>query len=219
MSKDSHLRELLIGAGWAILVLTISLLAHFNSRFPGDVEITHLFQSIHNGPLLLAMKGISYATGTWKAAVLVIIGSIAVWRCIGLLEGGMVAAAGLASFIDNALKLVINRPRPTPDLVTIYIAETAKSFPSGHSFFAVLVFGMVAYLAIARLNNPGLRALTISVFLILVLWTGSSRIYLGVHWTSDVVGAYIIGGFFLAVLIRLYHVLKPRFAAKKLLGK
>ena len=156
---------------------------------------------------------ISYATGEWRAAVLVIIGGIVVWRCLGRLEGSLIPLAGLITFINDALKIAINRPRPTQDLVTIYLPETGKSFPSGHAFFAVLVLGMLTYLSITHMSKPGLRILTLSVFLVLVLLVGASRIYLGAHWTSDVVGGYIVGGWFLVTLIWLYQILKPRLVA------
>ena len=161
------------------------------------------------------MESVSYAIGEWRAAVLVIIGGIVVWRCLGRLEGSLMPLAGLITFINDALKMAINRPRPTPDLVTIYLLETGKSFPSGHAFFAILVLGMLAYLAITRLSKPGMRLLTLLVFLIIIIWVGASRIYLGAHWTSDVVGGYIVGGWFLVALIWLYHALKPRLVDLK----
>jgi len=214
VSKNSHRKEVIASVGLTILAPVISLLAHFESRFSGDLELTLLFQSLHSRALLTAMEGISYATGGWRAALLVIISSIVVWRRLGRLEGSQVAAAGLVSLIDDALKIAINRPRPTPDLVTVYVAETGKSFPSGHAFFAVLFLGMIIYLTITHLSKPGLRMLTLSAFLILFLWIGASRVYLGTHWTSDVVGGYIIGGWFLAALIWLYQILKPRIVTR-----
>ena len=214
MSKNLHLKEVIASVGLSILALVISVFAHFESRFPGDLEVTLLFQSLHSTALLTAMESTSYLTGEWRAAVLVIISSIVAWRCLGRLEGSQVAAAGLVSLIDDALKIAINRPRPTPDLVAVYVAETGKSFPSGHSFFAALVLGMLAYLVITHLSKPGLKMLTLSAFLILILWTGASRIYLGAHWTSDVIGGYIVGGFFLVTLIRLFQILKLRVAAR-----
>ncbi len=214
MNKNSHREELSVGVSLAILALVISLFAHFESRFPGDLELTLLFQSIHSRLLLTAMESVSYATGEWQAAVLVIISGIVVWRCLGRLEGSLVPLAGLITFINDALKIAINRPRPTPDLVTVYVAETGESFPSGHAFFAALVLGMLTYLAITHLSKPGLRMLTLSVFLILILCIGASRIYLGSHWTSDVVGGYIVGGWFLVALIWLYQILKPRLVAR-----
>ena len=213
MSKKSHRNELSIGVSLAILAIVISLFAHFESRFPGDLELTLLFQSIHRRLLLSAMESVSYATGEWRAAVLVIISGIVVWRCLGRFEGSLIPLAGLITLINSALKMAINRPRPTPDLVTIYLPQTGKSFPSGHAFFAIFILGMLAYLTITRLSKPGMRLFTLLVFLIIIIWVGASRIYLGAHWTSDVVGGYIVGGWFLVVLIWLYRTLKPRLVA------
>lgn len=214
VNKNSHRKELSVGVVLAVLALVVSLFAHFESRFPGDLELTLLFQSIHSRPLLMAMESISYATGDWRAAVIVVISGIVVWRYLGRLEGSLVAGAGLITFVNDALKIAVNRPRPTPDLVTVYVAETGKSFPSGHAFFAVLVLGMLAYLAVTQLSKPALRMLALSVFLILALLIGVSRIYLGVHWTSDVVGGYIVGGWFLAAIVWLHQMLKLRLAAR-----
>jgi hypothetical protein len=214
VNKKLHRKKLLFGTGLTVIALVMSILAHFLPRFPGDLEITRLFQSIHSAGLLTAMKGISYVTGDWRAAVLVIISCLVIWRWLGRREALLMAIVGLSTFIDDALKIIINRPRPAPDLVTIYVDETAKSFPSGHSFFVMLVFGMLAYLAFTHLKKPGLKILALSVFVILILWTGASRIYLGVHWASDVAGGYIIGGWFLIALIWLYRVFKPRLLAK-----
>jgi len=213
VNKNSHRRKLFVGGSLAILALIISLFAHFESRFPKDLELTLLFQSIDSRPLLTAMEGISYATDGWRAAVLVIVGAIVVWWRLGRLEGSLVPLAGLIAFANDALKMAIDRPRPTSDLVTIYIIETGKSFPSGRAFFAVAILGMLTYLAITHLSKPGLKILTLSISLILILWIGASRVYLGAHWTSDVIGGYIVGGLFLVALIWLYHILKPRLGA------
>jgi hypothetical protein len=104
VSKNSHRKEPLVGVVLTILALVISLFAHFESCFPGDLELTLLFQSIHTGPLLTAMESVSYGTGGWRAAVLVIISGIIVWRCLGRLEGRLVPLAGLITFINDPSK-------------------------------------------------------------------------------------------------------------------
>jgi membrane-associated phospholipid phosphatase len=210
VNKNSQRKVLSAVIGLAVLALVISIFAYFNSRFPGDLEITLLFQSIHSTTLLTAMESISYVSGFWRAAVIVIIFAFVVWRCLGSLESGMVLLAGFINLINEAIKIVINRPRPTPDSVIVYLVEPEKSFPSGHAIFAVLVLGLLTYLAVTHLNKPYLRMLALSVCSLLVLWIGASRIYLGVHWTSDVVGGYIVGGLFLLALIWFYRTLKSR---------
>jgi membrane-associated phospholipid phosphatase len=208
LKSDLHRREIIIGASLALISLVISLFAHFESHFPGDLEVARFIQSFHNNGLLTAMKSISYVTGGWLAAILVAVSCIVVWRWIGRIEGLLMAVVGLTTLIAELLKIVINRPRPTADLVTIYVYESSKSFPSGHSFFSMLFFGMLGYLAVTHLHKTGIKILILSILSILILWVGFSRVYLGAHLPSDVVGGYIIGGLFLMVLIWLYNLIK-----------
>lgn len=194
----------------AVLGLILSALAHFEARFPGDLQVSLWFQSFHGQPLLNAMKGISYVTGHWRAAVLVMVSAAIVWLYIGGLEGGLVIFSGLIMTMNEAFKVLIGRPRPAADLVNIFVVETGKSFPSGHAFFSVVVLGMMAYLIIIHQTKHYLKVLTASVFIVFILWIGASRIYLGVHWASDVIGGYIIGSLVLALEIWLYRQLKLR---------
>jgi undecaprenyl-diphosphatase len=73
-----------------------------------------------------------------------------------------------------------------------------------------MVLGMLAYFAITHQTRISLKVLTISVSGILILWVGASRIYLGVHWVSEVIGGYIIGLLFLFGLTQLYQGLRLR---------
>lgn len=194
----------------AVLGFILSLLAHFNPRFPGDLPVTLAFQSIHNQPILNAMKGISYVTGDWRGAVLVIVSGIIFWRYLGRLEGVVLIFSGVISTINEVFKIVIGRPRPAADMVHVFVAETGKSFPSGHAFLSVVVLGMMAYLLITHQTKHYLKVLTASVFTVFILWVGVSRIYLGAHWMSDVIGGYITGSLFLALEIWFYQRIKPR---------
>lgn len=192
--------------------LILSVLAYFEHRFPVDLQVTLLFQSVQSKPLLMAVKGISDVTGDWQAAVLVIVSGVIFWRYLGRLEGSMVLFSGLVTTINEVFKIVIDRPRPPADLVNVFVAETGKSFPSGHAFLSVVVLGMMAYLVVTHQTKRYLKMLTAPVFIVLVLWVGVSRIYLGVHWASDVIGGYILGSSFLVMEIWLYQRLKLRLA-------
>ena len=203
----------------AVLGSTISLFAHFESRFPGDLRVTLLFQSIHSQSLLIAMKGVSYIAGDWGAVIVVVISFFPVLFLIGRWEAGLLALTGITNFLNDAFKLAVNRPRPTPDQVSVFVTESGKSFPSGHAFFAVLVFGILTYLIMSRQSERIVKMMVLSFFVILILGVGASRIYLGVHWMSDVIGGYIVGSLFLAVLIWLYRTFRPRFDAKVYQGK
>jgi membrane-associated phospholipid phosphatase len=196
--------------GLAILAVVLCICAHWEPRFPGDLRLTLSVQSIDSKALDSVMEWVSLLTGDWRAVVLAIAGSIVVWHCLGKWEAGLVLLTWLSSPIDSGLKLAVNRPRPTPDLVRVFHDEPGNSFPSGHAFFAIAFWGFLAYLALTRLERRSLRVLAFSGSLVMILWIGVSRVYLGAHWPSDVLGGYIFGALFLMGLIWLDQKWKLR---------
>ena len=126
-------------------------------------------------------------------------------------------AAGLtlsvlgSAIINSTLKLVISRPRPTSDLVPIYRDTVTQSFPSGHVTFYVCYFGFLFFVAYALLPRGTLaRRIALSITGALVLLVGLSRIYLGAHWPSDTLGAYLWSGVWLALSLEMYRRWKER---------
>jgi membrane-associated phospholipid phosphatase len=105
------------------------------------------------------------------------------------------------------LKDIIHRARPFP------IAENATgliqkidqySYPSGHVLFFVVFFGFFAYLAWIHFAGRA-RVIVIAICGALIFLIGPSRVFLGVHWASDVLGSYIIGTIWLLILILAYQ--------------
>jgi len=187
----------------------MSICAHWLPRFPGDLNLTLLFQSIHSNTLLSIMKWVSNFTANWRSVLLVIACSLIVlWR-LGKHEAILIIGAGISSLLGFVIKMLVDRPRPTDDLVQVWVIIHEGSFPSGHSFFAVVLFGLMAYFAFTRLRRRGLRMLAFSSPLMLILLIGASRVYLGAHWPSDVLGGYAVGGVFLGIFIWLDMVTKP----------
>jgi undecaprenyl-diphosphatase len=129
-----------------------------------------------------------YGGPGWLAPLggLVAIGFLARgWRRGALLMAVTMAGAGL---LDTLLKLVFARPRPSPFFN--YPLPLSHSFPSGHAFFAGSFFGVLALLVSPRVHSKAVRWVVwiISAFLILLI--GVSRVYLGVHYPSDVLAGY-----------------------------
>jgi membrane-associated phospholipid phosphatase len=136
--------------------------------------------------------------------------AIVVWWRIGRLEAIMIPVGGLIALVNTVLKLAINRPRPSADLVQVLSSEQGNGFPSGHAFFAILILGLTAYFISISLKNRVLRMLVLAGLIALILLIGTSRVYLGVHWPSDVIGGYLIGGVFLTALIWFHRTWKAR---------
>lgn len=111
------------------------------------------------------------------------------WRRGALLVVVTIAGAWL---IDSGLKLLFARARPRP-FFDYYPAPESYSFPSGHAMFSVCFFGGLAVLLAHRLNGRAAQAAVWLVALVAVLLIGTSRVYLGVHYPTDVVGGYAVG--------------------------
>ena len=104
------------------------------------------------------------------------------------------------------MKLLIDRPRPVYQIIEPF--ASGLSFPSGHSLLAVILGGVLVYL-VGQWVRPILPRRAIQVGLILVVvGMGASRVYLGVHWPSDVIGGFLFGGVALAGLIGLRQLLE-----------
>lgn len=146
-----------------------------------------------------------FAALTWLGAP-VVIGALAVvvvlilgvTRKPALLAGWVTAVAG-GGVLDETAKLLVRRPRPP--FAALYIDGASYSFPSGHAVNSMLAYGMLAYLLIRWIHRRGVSTLIVAAAALLILAIGFSRLYLGVHYFSDVVGGYAIGGFWLSVSV------------------
>jgi undecaprenyl-diphosphatase len=122
-----------------------------------------------------------------------------------------VLAMLLSGATNELVKTVVGRPRPTIDVVNVFEVLTSYSFPSGHVMLYTILFGYICYLMYTLLKRSILRSLLLGIFGIFILFVGPSRIYLGQHWASDVLGAYLLGGVLLAGMILVYQWGKTRF--------
>lgn len=90
--------------------------------------------------------------------------------------------------INQIVKFIVSRPRPN---VLRIVEETGYSFPSGHSMVSLSFYGFLVYLICKNTNNRLIKVLTILCAALIVLGIGFSRIYLGVHYASDVLAGYL----------------------------
>jgi undecaprenyl-diphosphatase len=130
-------------------------------------------------------------------------------RATALLLVGAIASGELLSY---ALKGAFHRPRP--DLVTQYSIVYTSSFPSGHSMFAAIAY-LTAGALIARAEpRKRVKAFVMALAVLLTFVTGVSRVYLGVHWPSDVLAGWLAGAGWAAVCWAFGGVLQHRSAKR-----
>ena len=111
-------------------------------------------------------------------------------------EALCLAGSLLACFLSTYfLKYELERPRPEH----AFYLETSFSFPSGHASMSVVLYGMLAYLLVKRFKKMRQKMLVIVPSVLLVLLIGASRIYLDVHYLSDVLGGLLLGSIFLSL--------------------
>ena len=104
----------------------------------------------------------------------------------------------IVTILNQLLKAILQRPRPTEYRI---VEETGYSFPSGHSMVSMAFYGYLIYLIYKYVKNKYIKWISIVLLSILVCSIGLSRIYLGVHYTSDVLGGFLISMSYLVIYI------------------
>lgn len=120
----------------------------------------------------------------------------------------------LISILDTGLFFgianLVNRPRPSPDLIKVDFPIKVGGFPSGHVLLYTLIFGFLIYLTVINVKNSVLKFVMIIVFSCLIILIGVARIYSGQHWPSDIFAGYLLGSIGLAVSVFFYNLIKGR---------
>jgi membrane-associated phospholipid phosphatase len=196
----------------AIAFAALAFFASFTSYFPLDLTIAVAVQSINFYPFDVAMR---YLTVLGFAPQVLLLWSLTILflYITGLKWESFVAlfAEGVASFVGGAAKLIVGRPRPDASLVNVVQRLTDTSFPSGHVLFYMTFVGFLWFLCYTLLKPGWRRSLALWVFGAAIALAGLSRIYLGEHWPSDVLGAYLLGSICLIIAVAVYRWGKTRY--------
>lgn len=108
------------------------------------------------------------------------------------------------TILNQVLKVIIQRPRPIEYRI---INETGYSFPSGHSMVSMAFYGFLIYLIYKNIKSKYLKISLISILILLIVMIGISRIYLGVHYTSDVCAGFLVAMSYLIIYINFANKL------------
>jgi len=201
-------RRALAAGAWAALLaasLALSVLAAGHDRLPGDLsimswaqdravpgmDVSRVARTIGSTEVVLG-TGAAVAVGLWLArrrreAVLLVLGLV------------------VLPLLQHGLKELVDRPRPSEDLVDLRAGFSSPSFPSGHVMSPALLYGFLLYLSLRTRANRWLRAAVAGVALFMLLFSGPANVYVGVHWPSDVLGGYAWG---LVLLLPLLYAIE-----------
>ena len=214
---QEHMRHiggilLIIYAIQLSLFAILAWLVHVYPVNPIDTTITREFQENPATWLKLSMDAVSFGGYIFVIPCLVLIAALIFWFAGLRLEAVFVVALSLISFgLNTLLKILVARPRPSSHLVDVFQSTTGQSFPSGHVMAYMAFWGLLFSFGIILFRGTRwwrIALLVISAFFVAMI--GPSRIYLGDHWASDVLGAYLIGGVLLGIALWIYIKLKER---------
>jgi len=185
---------------------------HVHPILPLDVAITRSFQQNQAPWLRITMLAISYPGNSLLLPALILLTAVVFWLEGFRLEAVFVIGLSTISLLLNLLlKIQVNRPRPTANLVHIIQAAVGYSFPSGHVMAYIAYWGLLfAFGVILFEGRHWWRTALLITSVAFVVLIGPSRVYLGDHWASDVLGAYLIGGVLLGLAVGFYLPLKER---------
>lgn len=200
---------------YAIMLLAFAVLAvfaYFDTYFDWDLKLARGLQNLPVPGLLDFMRGVSFFGNKWKPYAITTVTTI-VFLAIGRRSeaAGLVLSAGGSAVLNGLVKVIIHRPRPVAELVSVRVDLQTQSFPSGHVTFYVCYFGFLFFTAYALLPlRSTARRLALTLTALPVALVGFSRVYLGAHWPSDTLGAYLMGGVWLAFSLHMYRIWKER---------
>jgi membrane-associated phospholipid phosphatase len=200
----------------AILLALFALLAwwvHVHPVLAIDVAITREFQENQSPWLSNTMIAVSYIGNTLPLSIgLILLAAIVFCLVRMYLEAVMVIVVSAVSALLNiSIKLLVDRPRPNTQLVAVIQHANGLSFPSGHVMSYVAFWGLLfSFGVILFRGNHWWRITLLVIAGLFVVLVGPSRIYLGDHWASDVLGGYIFGGVWLCIALLIYFQLNEK---------
>ena len=192
------------------LVSFISLyfLLYFNSLNGFDEQVAKVFVSLRSPLGTKIMSFISKGGDAIGYVIIIALMSLILLfkkNCKLIFQGILILI--VASGLNTLLKGIVARPRPFEGQL---IYASFYSFPSGHAMSAMVFYGFLIHVVFSLEIKPFLKYLFTSIFILISLVIGLSRIYLGVHYASDILGGYFAGLIWLMFCLIVIYYLKIR---------
>ncbi len=203
-NKTKNIIKWILCAITAILAIVITVNVKNGKILELDLNIYKFFsENIINDKLTPIVKVITHIGGAKIVFVLTVLAIILIKGLKNklFLLTGIVGTAGL----NVVLKHIVQRERPN---INRLIPEKGYSFPSGHSMMSMAFYGMLIFLIFKYVKNTALKWTLIGILTILLSTIGITRIYLGVHYPSDVIGGFLVSLTYLFILTEIYNKVK-----------
>ena len=203
-NKTKNIIKWILCAITAMLAIVITINVKNGKILELDLNIYKFFsENIINDKLTPILKVITHIGGEKIVLVLAVLAIILIKGLKNklFLLTGVVGTAGL----NVILKHIIQRKRPN---INRLIPEEGYSFPSGHSMMSMAFYGMLIFLIFKYVKNTTLKWTLIVILTILLSTIGITRIYLGVHYPSDVIGGFVVSLTYLFILTEIYNKVK-----------
>ncbi|MEX0741757.1 MAG: phosphatase PAP2 family protein [Phycisphaeraceae bacterium] len=197
---------------WLLLLcgfVVLSMFAAAYDRFPGDLWLVRRFQEVDSSALAEALDRAAEMVNGWEMIAVLAAGTVLLLVTRRWLAAVLLLVSPATGLLNAVVKEIVGRPRPGHELVPFPIRSYDSAFPSGHADSAIVIYGLLFYFVTIFIKQPAVRLMGQAACLWVILFTGMQRVYTGVHWPSDVLGGYYLGGLVLAALIGLHHRLRP----------
>ena len=207
-SKEISTRAQPIYAGILVSLLAVVLATYVAvtvDLFDWDVDITLWVQGFSLGPARFLVSWLFWMGLRGVAGALLALVAGALWFRNRRIEAVFLVLVVFPDMFNFLLRALIDRPRPSVELVEVVGGFQGGSFPSGSSLHFLLFYGFLMYLAGLYIPSKRLVYVLWAVATFYIFIIGLGLIYAGRHWFSDVVGGYLYGGFYLLAWIALYR--------------
>ena len=194
-----------------VALILLAVAAHTHTLLPFDLPFTRELQE-HPTPVVSAFLIFISAPGYFPYAEIIEVVCVLALVLLRLrLEAIFLLATALADALGALIKLVVNRHRPSASLVHVTQHLSSPSFPSGHTLHYTVFYGFLAFVLITSFRASWWRNVLVAICFALIALVGISRVYLGEHWLTDVLGGYLLGGLFLLPLVAAYLWARAHF--------
>ena len=193
---------------WLALAAITALLSVYganNANPAWEVEATNWLQSASPDALHQIARFMTVIGRSPISTVVPAIAIVAMWVWGQRHLSIFLAAAAFARVLSGVVKALVDRPRPSASVVDVTYHLTGPSFPSGHVLGATLFYGFLIYCAEISISNRPVRRIVQGSLAIVIVLMGYSRVELGAHWPTDVLGGYAIGLLVLSAMVWLHR--------------